>query len=429
MGCTSGRTPPLSRVAIMGAVVLFFAAPIFAQLTAEQKRLNLESFEKVWTTIRDQHWEQKPGGLDWDAIHAEYLPKMQQTETMDQARAVLRDMLGRLHQTHFAILPRDLYDNLNGPVAGAAGTGMPGFEIRVIDGHVIVSEGPAVPAGWELIRAGGVEMAALLAKLRGDPSIHELQLYRAVAAELIGPVGSTREYTFLDESNVRVTRELRCLAPRGRFAGFGNLPPVPVWFESRRIGNAGYIRFNWFLDLVRLMTQFGDAVERCSECDGLVIDLRGNLGGIGAMAMGMAGWLVDKPGQRLGTMYMHGATLNYTINPRVQAYTGPVAILVDGLSASTAEIFAQGLKDIGRARVFGARTAAAALPSVIIRLPNGDGFQYAVANYISEGGRALDGNGVVPDVEVRLTREALLAGHDPALDTALEWIRKQKDTK
>jgi len=181
-----------------------------------------------------------------------------------------------------------------------------------------------------------------------------------------------------------------------------------------------------FLDLVRVMSNFGDAVGSCTQCDGLIIDLRGNPGGIGGMAMGMAGWLVDKPNQRLGTMYMRDATLNFVINPRAEVFAGPVAILVDGGSASTSEIFAEGLKDLGRARVFGTKTAAAALPSIFERLPNGDGFQYATANYISEGGKALEGIGVTPDVEVKLTREGLLAGHDAVLDAALEWIRKKK---
>jgi len=154
--------------------------------------------------------------------------------------------------------------------------------------------------------------------------------------------------------------------------------------------------------------------------------LRGNPGGIGAMAMGMAGWFVDKPGQRLGTMTLRAATLNFVINPRAGAYAGPLAVLVDGSSASTAEIFAGGLKDLGRARVFGTRTAGAALPSVITRLPNGDGFQYAIANYVSFSGQALESNGVIPDVEVQRTRETLLAGRDTVIEAALDWIRKQK---
>jgi carboxyl-terminal processing protease len=83
------------------------------------------------------------------------------------------------------------------------------------------------------------------------------------------------------------------------------------------------------------------------------------------------------------------------------------------------------LKDVKRARIFGTRTAGAALPSVISRLPNGDGFQYAIANYISEGGQPLEGIGVTPDEEVHPTRRQLLAGQDPILDAALDWIQKK----
>ena len=99
---------------------------------------------------------------------------------------------------------------------------------------------------------------------------------------------------------------------------------------------------------------------------------------------------------------------------------------MDGCSGSTAEILAGGLKDMHRARIFGTRTAGAALPSIIEKLPNGDGFQYAVANYISQGGQPLEGIGVIPDEEVRLTRRGLLDGQDAVLDAALDWIAKQK---
>ena len=208
---------------------------------------------------------------------------------------------------------------------------------------------------------------------------------------------------------------------------------MPVRFESRRIGSTGYVRLNLFLDLVRVMDGFGEAITSCVEpakiCDGLIIDLRGNPGGIGAMAMGMAGWLVDKTDLRLGTMKMREASLKFFINPRMPLFAGPVAVLIDGSSASTSEILAGGLQDLHRARIFGTRSAAAALPSVITRLPNGDGFQYAVANYISEGGNALEGVGVKPDEEVKLTREALLAGHDPVIDAAVNWIRTEAQNK
>jgi carboxyl-terminal processing protease len=244
-------------------------------------------------------------------------------------------------------------------------------------------------------------------------------------SRISGPVGAVKHYVFADGAGTHIALDVTLRAPRGELAGFGNLPPQRVWFESRRMGNVGVIRFNEFLDLPRVMPEFGQAIEECAKCEGLIIDLRGNAGGIGGMAMGMAGWLTDRQNLQLGKMYMRGAAINFYINPREGAYLGPLAILVDGTSASTAEIFAGGLQDLHRARIFGTRTAGAALPSVVTRLPDGDGFQYAVANYLSESGRPLEGNGVTPDVEVRLTRESLLAGHDAVTDAALQWIRQQ----
>ncbi len=405
-----------------------------AQLTPEQKQLSVASFEKVWTTVRDKHWEKNPGGLDWQAVHDEFRPRMDKTETMEEARAVMREMLGRLKQTHFGIFPASVYEDVG--VEGG-GDGSTGIDVRVLDGQAVVTRvNPGSPAdkagvrpGWQIVSANGKELAPVIEKLKGDPAIHELQLERSVMARLSGPVGAKTHVEFLDGGNRNVPLDLDLAQPRGQLARFGNLPPMHVWFESNETGNTGYMAFNMFLDLVHVMASFGDSISSCMACDGLIIDLRGNPGGIGGMAMGMAGWLVNRANQRLGTMYMREATLNFVINPRPEVFTGPVAILVDGSSASTSEIFAGGLKDLGRARVFGMHTAAAALPSVIERLPNGDGFQYATANYVSEGGKHLEGNGVTPDVEVKLTRQALLAGHDLVVDAALEWIQKQRKSK
>src|SRR5437870_12644360 len=143
------------------------------------------------------------------------------------------------------------------------------------------------------------------------------------------------------------------------------------------------------------------------------------------MAMGMAGWFIDKSDQRLGTMYTRQTPLKFVVNPRYPTYHGPLAILLDETSGSTSEVFAGGMKDLGRARIFGTRTAGAALPSTIERLPNGDGFQCATANYISESGKHLEGAGVTPDVEVAPSRELLLQGKDAALQSALHWIHTQ----
>jgi carboxyl-terminal processing protease len=416
-------------------VLCVVSVSVQAQLTQEQKQLNTASFEKVWTTIRDKHWETRPGGLDWQAIHDEFRPKIDKADSMDQARAVMREMLGRLHQTHFAIFPSAVYDDVDLEDGGEAS---PGIDIRVLDGIAVVTRvDPNSPAdyagvkpGWMVVSVEGKPLAPAIQMLSADPQIHEITLERAVLSRLSGHTGGKLHVVFLDGDGRNRPLELELVEPRGNVSKFGNLPPMHVWMESKRLApNVGYVGFNMFLDLVHVMAGFSDAVNSCLNCNGLIIDLRGNPGGIGGMAMGMAGFLVDKQDLKLGTMYMRDTSIKFVINPRPEVFKGPVAILMDGSSASTSEIFAGGLKDLGRVRIFGTRSAAAALPSIIEKLPNGDGFQYAIANYVSEGGQALEANGVTPDVEVKLTRKALLAGHDPVVDAAVDWIKKQKAIK
>jgi carboxyl-terminal processing protease len=349
----------------------------------------------------------------------------------------MRQMINRLGKSHFGIIPADVYGDLD-EHDEAAGTATAGLDVRVLDGKAIVTsvdEGSSaarqdVHAGWEILRIDDAPVTPALhriAELDGNSTMRELHLARSVLAKLSGAAGTVVRVEFLDSAGQRVTKEIERSEPPGALARFGYLPPMHVWFRSRRLGSdIGYIAFNLFLDPARLMPEFGDALKSCAACPGVIIDLRGNPGGLGIMALGMAGWFIDKPDQRLGTMHTRQAPLKFTVNPRLPTYTGRVAFLVDGCSASTSEIFAGGLKDLGRGRVFGTRTAGAALPSAIDRLPNGDGFQHALADYVSESGRPLEGVGVIPDVEVKLTREALLAGRDPVIDTAIEWIRKQR---
>jgi carboxyl-terminal processing protease len=405
-------------------------------LTAGEKRLNIESFDLIWTTIRDQYWDPGFGGVNWSAVHEELRPKIETAATMQQARAIMGEMMARLGKSHFAIIPAGVYDDLD--EGARAGTARPGVDVRVLEGHALVTTvddgSPAaaqgVHPGWEILAIDGTNLAPGLNRIaeqyRGS-TMREMFLARSVLAKLAGANGSKVQVQFLDGAGARAAKQIERTEPQGTLAGFGRLPPMHVWFASRKLeGGIGYIAFNLFLDPARLMPDFGDAVHACAACTGIVIDLRGNPGGLGIMAMGMAGWFIDKPDQRLGTMYMRQGPLKFFVNPRLPTYRGPLAILVDGCSASTSEVLAGGMKDLGRARVFGTRTAGAALPSAIDQLPNGDAFQHALADYVSEGGRTLEGEGVIPDVEVKLTREALLAGRDPVKEAAIEWIHARK---
>ncbi|MEP6963537.1 MAG: hypothetical protein ABI995_15760, partial [Acidobacteriota bacterium] len=96
---------------VVRALILFalVGVPVGAQ---GAHALDLESFDKVWSTIRDTHWESRPGGLDWEAIGKEYRPRVEAAGSSDEARAVMREMLGRLHQTHFGIIGGQAYASL-----------------------------------------------------------------------------------------------------------------------------------------------------------------------------------------------------------------------------------------------------------------------------------------------------------------------------
>lgn len=416
-------------------------------LTEEQQQSNLDSFEYVWKTVRDKHWDPKLNGLDWEAVRKELRPRVEKANSMAEARAAMSEMLQKLGQSHFAIIPRDVYQVLDKTSDSKekkskkddfpTGEGTAGVEVRVVDGQALITkvdeQSPAAKAGVKpglvLHKVRNQEVGPMLEraiKQFKDSSYLDLRLSRAVEARLSGRPGEKVPMVFRDGEDKELPLEVPLMLPKGRIAGLGHMPGGYVRLEARRLeDNVGYIALNAFFDPPRIMKEFEKAVWNKPLADGIIIDLRGNPGGLGAMAMGMSNWFIDRPNLKLGSMITRVAPMHFILNPQAETYKGPLAVLVDGCSASTSEIMAGGLQGIKRARVFGTRTAGAALPSVIERLPNGDAFQFAIANYISADGKVLEGNGVVPDEEVKPDRKILLAGRDPVIDAASQWIKKQ----
>jgi carboxyl-terminal processing protease len=190
---------------------------------------------------------------------------------------------------------------------------------------------------------------------------------------------------------------------------------------------AGLIHFNVWMAPVDGFVQA--AMDRFRGATGIIIDLRGNPGGLAMMVMGISGHFLDEP-VLLGRMRTRETELRLNANPRrvsaagkpVTPYAGPVAILVDDMTGSASECFAGGMQAIGRARVFGTRTMGQALPATFSRLPNGDMLVHAFGDFVTAAGVRLEGRGVVPDVEVPIARKPLAEGRDPALEAALRWI-------
>jgi hypothetical protein len=150
---------------LLTAALLVVAAVGFGQSTDKQRQI--ASFEKVWTTIRDKHWQKNPGGLDWQAIHAEFYPRILNAKSDDEALSIMREMLGRLKQTHFGIFPAAVYNAVEGE---GGGDGSPGIDTRVLGGQAVVTgldpgspaERAGVKLGWVVESASGKPLAPLI---------------------------------------------------------------------------------------------------------------------------------------------------------------------------------------------------------------------------------------------------------------------------
>ena len=404
----------------------------------EQKKLLAASFEEVWATVRDKHYDPTLGGLDWQKVYEEFKPRIDAAESMDAGRAIMNEMLGRLKQTHIGIIPASTYRDLSeSGERGASGAYTPGIDVRILEGKAIVTHvepnSPAsaagVKPGWEVVKVNGREAAQgikRVGELYSKSTQKDLYGSRVILSYVNGAPSQAAEIEFHDGKEAK-TIKLERAEPKGARVKFGEMPPSYFWVETNfREDGIRLIKFNIWLNPEAVAKAFSEIIADADKAKGFIVDLRGNPGGMGAMAMGAAGWFTNKRGLKLGTMAMRGNTLNFMVFPRPNATSAPVAILVDGCSASTSEIFAGGMQDLKRARIFGTRTAGAALPSTFTRLPNGDGFQYIVANYTSIGGKPLEGLGVEPDEVVRPTQQGLLNGKDEIMDRAVEWIKSGK---
>jgi carboxyl-terminal processing protease len=410
---------------------------------AAQSPAPVETFDAVWRIVRDTHFDPGLNGVDWNAVRTELRPRALAASNPGELRVVIGEMLGRLGQSHFVLVPSSADSPRDARVDAS---GDPGFDVRLSGREVLVTsvepEGGAasvgVRAGWRVAAIDGVPVAQILGRL--DPGTPErllnVEAWRAIETRLRGPAGSNAALTFEDADGKSVAIPVPRRPESGEPVTIGNLPTMHVRVESEKRrtltgGTAGVIRFNVWMPAVD--ARFQGAMDDLRASDGIVIDLRGNPGGLAAMMMGISGHFVAER-KPLGVMKTRDSELKFVANPRlvnaagvrVEPFAGPVAILVDAMSGSATECFAGGMQSIGRARVFGQTSMGQALPALFDKLPNGDLLIHAYGDFVTANGTRLEGRGVVPDEIVPLRREDLLAGRDATLDAALAWIDRSR---
>jgi carboxyl-terminal processing protease len=407
------------------APVISSSAPV--KTSADVRR---ESFDIVWRTVKEKHFDPNLGGVDWDKVREKYEPRLNKIKTDAELYELLQSMLGELHESHFQITPPEWIETEE---KGEA-TGGIRINLRLIDNQATITRVEAdsvaakagIRAGFIVTKVDDTDAAKIIAeasKHSERPAMGRLYGGRRVMGLIEGQIGTTVHLRYLDDKNqphdVTLERQKRSgeMVP-----AFGNFPAQYTEFETKRLaGNIGYIRFNIFV--MPLLNRILAAVRDLHDTNGLIIDLRGNPGGFSLMSSRIAGMLETEQAS-LGVMRMRGAISKFSVYPQENAYTGKVVVLTDTGSASTSEIFAAGLQELGRAVIIGETSLGAALPSVMQKLPTGALFQYAIADFKTPKGVLIEGRGVFPDLEVKMTRSALLAGRDPQLEAAIERIQK-----
>jgi carboxyl-terminal processing protease len=435
------------------------------QRTVERR----EIVDAVWRTVRDQHYDPRLGGLDWDAVRRRYEPLALGAPSDEAFYRTLNDMIGELGQSHMMVTGPGAEEDA-GPAPGAendvtvaapappaapaastpvpamapaagtpvlvTGIGDPGLTVRVIEGRPTVTavrSGSSaarrhIAPGFIVTRIGGrsLSMPSLGASRRAMRPVEERFAVRRSALHLLqGPVGTKVTVDYLDNDDHAAQAILEREPPGGPVRQIGHLPPLLPEARVSEIGGVGVIAFNLFL-LDPLLPEIKQAMDRfrTTRVKGIILDLRGNPGGLGAMSIPVASEFVAIP-TTLGTLQFRAFSQTFTAKPSLgrTPYSGPLVILTDEGTASASEILAGGLQEAGRARVVGDSTLGAVLPSIIQALPHGAVMQMVVADFKTPKGVLLEGRGVQPDRRVLETRAAFRAGHDPVMDAALTVLK------
>ena len=328
----------------------------------------------------------------------------------DLIRAAIRGMLAEL-DPHSAYLAADQYRDLDDVSRGRYG-GV-GIRLATRDGKIrvdaVITDSPADRAGidpGDFIRAvDGVAVAdgplsEALEKIDGEPGS---QVVLRVQRPGQAPRDVTLEREFI---------KLPTLSYRSLDRGWG-------YFRIGQFHQDSATDLAAALESIR-----ADGIELA----GLVIDLRGNPGGVLQPAVAIADGFLD--GGRIVSTRGRSPTiaLEFDAEPGQWLPDRPLVLLVDRTSASASEVLAAALQDHHRALIVGERTFGKGSVQSVLPLRNGGGIKLTTAYYYSPNGRSIQAEGIVPDVAVELNdaptggREADLAGHLPAQAGATEAV-------
>jgi carboxyl-terminal processing protease len=349
--------------------------------------------------------------------------------------AKVQEIFGMLER--YSIIPFDKGEMLTGMYRGLLeGVGDPYtqyFDQVALEAFQMRTEGMYAGIGVMSIMDPETRALTVATVFRGTPADEAglLPGDKIIAVEGADMVGQPQEYiTNLIRGPVDTTVRLTILRPyegrRFEVDIIRALVEVPTVSHEMLDGNIGLIRIETF-DRVTL-PQFNNALEELTGqgMAGLIVDVRNNPGGLMPIVVQITNQLVPR-----GIItYTEHADGRREYHHATEDYLGlPLAVLVNGRSASASEIISAAVQDTGAGVLVGTQTFGKGIVQNLMYLSDGNAIKMTIAKYFTPNGTSIHGVGITPDVLVEMCEDlsrrigALELEDDEQLQAGLRVLR------
>lgn len=367
-------------------------------------RDHLAVFDAMWKTVDEVYFDPAMGGIDWKAVRREWRPRAARAETSAALYLdVLFPVLDQFQSSHVDLRP-----------PGGKLTMSPGrmFPIpRQKPGASIFMITPEDEAGMGAVltwtgRAYIVEDVVL-----GGPA-HAAGLRPGQRVRFAGwsLPKDRRELGLVDSDGSKLT-----VTWTPKVA-----PPRKAWHLLDR--ETALLRFDEF-DQPSVAWAIGTIGASASPS--VILDLRQNRGGLIAETARFNSALLPE-GSSLGQFRSRKRDYRLATGPAPTTFSGPLTVLIGPRTVSGGEVTAGVLQHHRRARLFGAPSLGSVLAALTYDLPDGGKLTLPYADYLTPAGTRIEDRGVRPDVIAPRTAVSMAKGSDPALDAALDWLRREQ---
>lgn len=411
--------------------------PFKENLSEDEKIIGLS---KLWSEVKYNfsNFELIPD-VNWDAIYAEYLPKVKQTKSTLEYYRLLMEMGARLKDGHTQVfIPKELREEY---------FSRPAIQTRLVEDKILIIDvfDPAlqqngIETGQEILAIDSIPVKDYAAKQIApyqvgaakqdlEARIYDYQL-------LIGSSKNPIELTLKDVKGKIFKKTL----PRQTDAQLEKFQKPDAPFEFKMLpGNTAYVALNSFADN-RAGKMFGEAFDEIAKSDSLIIDVRENGGGNDAFGLQVLSCLTDKPIPTLsGYTRQYRPLLRAAGRPQdtygvefkdgyyppngKKLYSKPVIVLTSPRTYSAAEDFVVFYSQMNRGLIIGEPTGGSTGQPLFISLPGGGGARIVTQRLKFSDGREFLGKGVQPDIIVLPTIKDVRAKRDGALEAAIAKLK------